>query len=482
MKNIIILLVAYFLQGCGIFASNPFPSNRYILDKEAVKFSETVPEISFSNLPPQEKRIGQEFPRTHIIVSSSGGGARAAAFTLGVLSELQDNIVGKDSNLLNEVDYFSTVSGGGWGVASYLSNSVIKGAPYDLGDSNNIEIINQYAKYEELRDKIFDCHSNSLSTITNNVKLKDIYSEGQTEPLFPYILPNITVSANQSPFVITKEFVEHYKINKFSSESCEEKYSINLNDIDKSIGDIPLSYAIGLSSSVPGFYLGRAETDICLQSEMKSSYFCEQGKHKYTNLTLVDGGVYDNYGVFSALEILNSKPPNEKKILIIIDANADATIPFENSESSNFDTAYDTGLALGFPSRTAFFQRYFTKVADVLGIEVIYIGFNTLFLSDNQSQSRYSLNNLSSSYPELVEAANNRICYDDKTGQSLKPGNLLRLESKDCSNNNLFRAAINNKTTYAFGEEMFKRMYQLGQVATEINLEKNTSKEVLSLF
>src|SRR5205809_8089360 len=55
-----------------------------------------------------------------VIVCSAGGGARAASFTIGVMLELEriayayTNDAGRHpTNALNEIDYFSTVSGGG---------------------------------------------------------------------------------------------------------------------------------------------------------------------------------------------------------------------------------------------------------------------------------------------------------------------------------------------------------------------------------
>ena len=74
-------------------------------------------------------RLGQD-PETTLIVAISGGGYRAANFALGALLAMEqveyrkkDNETGREattSNLLNEVDYFSTVSGGGLAAAMVI--------------------------------------------------------------------------------------------------------------------------------------------------------------------------------------------------------------------------------------------------------------------------------------------------------------------------------------------------------------------------
>jgi hypothetical protein len=83
--------------------------------------------VDFGQYQSPNTRAGQD-PNKVVIVCSSGGGSRAASFTTGIMLELEKIRV-KDieqsprepSNALGEVDYFSTVSGGGWGASSYIA-------------------------------------------------------------------------------------------------------------------------------------------------------------------------------------------------------------------------------------------------------------------------------------------------------------------------------------------------------------------------
>ncbi|MBA3664412.1 MAG: patatin-like phospholipase family protein [Bacteroidetes bacterium] len=81
--------------------------------------------VDFSSFAEPNSRDNQDSSRL-IIYCASGGGARAASFNTGILLELENILTDiapkkSNSNVLNEIDYFSTTSGGGWGVSSYIA-------------------------------------------------------------------------------------------------------------------------------------------------------------------------------------------------------------------------------------------------------------------------------------------------------------------------------------------------------------------------
>ena len=61
-------------------------------------------------------------PEMAVAVAISGGGYRAANFGLGVLLALEKLPMPSGQNVLSEVDYFSTVSGGGFPVGAYIAS------------------------------------------------------------------------------------------------------------------------------------------------------------------------------------------------------------------------------------------------------------------------------------------------------------------------------------------------------------------------
>ena len=462
------IILPITIVGCGVSPSVPWPTSRNLLDKKAVEFAEDIPKVALEGLSLQRLRVDQSYPNTHVVVAASGGGARASAFTLGVLSELQQRKFGENSNYLREIDYFSSVSGGGWGVASYLTARLDVGTEFTMDDKEFISLMKRYEKYEERRKDFFDCHSNSLEPITQGKKLSEMYAYNGEAPTIPYIIPNITIAENQSPFIFSHEFIRKYQISSLTAEDCEYNFKVDKDDIETSIGNIPLSYAIASSSSVPGFYLSMAESNICNDEYYATSFYCI-GENNFNKLTLVDGGIFDNYGVMSAFDILSTKPKADKKILIVIDSNADAIIPLTQSKESNFGAATTTGIHAGFPSKTVTIQKYLNKLGELQDIEVIYIGFSSLFVPDSRF-SEFDQNGLKAISPELSQSVEDVLCFSDN-GVQLQPGDSRREKSKDCSQNNLYRAAVLHKTTYKFDSAIFKSSFYLGKIATTLSLD-----------
>ncbi len=117
-----------------------------------------------------QTRVGQD-PELTLVVAISGGGYRAANFALGALlgmEQLEYVQMGEDgggreneSNLLNEVDYFSTVSGGGLAVGLAIMSRLqakrtpgFGGAKECSGEGQRLleEWVNEPGVAESLRD------------------------------------------------------------------------------------------------------------------------------------------------------------------------------------------------------------------------------------------------------------------------------------------------------------------------------------------
>lgn len=126
-------------------------------------FDDTEPDqrINLSEYASPNDRPGQN-PDKLIIFCASGGGSRAAAFNMGIMLELEtiyDNSdqsnIDKECNVLNEIDYFSTVSGGGWGISSFIAYKYQKNKyssiPYlDAISKYNSSLISEKAKKKEI--------------------------------------------------------------------------------------------------------------------------------------------------------------------------------------------------------------------------------------------------------------------------------------------------------------------------------------------
>jgi hypothetical protein len=109
MKHIIVLLSIVALIGSSCTTKSP---------QKYPPVDLPVPEIDlFSTYEEQRKRPYQD-RNLALAVAISGGGHRAANFGVGVLVALEA------ANVLYEVDYLSTVSGGGFAAAAYIETLI----------------------------------------------------------------------------------------------------------------------------------------------------------------------------------------------------------------------------------------------------------------------------------------------------------------------------------------------------------------------
>jgi hypothetical protein len=120
-RPLTIVAVAYLLilTGC---ASKPRRYRSEIHPYQTEPFQENSIDLSQYKSP--QMRVSGQDPNTAFAIAISGGGHRATNFGTGVLIELEKitNATAGKSNALNEIDYFSTVSGGGLAAAAYISS------------------------------------------------------------------------------------------------------------------------------------------------------------------------------------------------------------------------------------------------------------------------------------------------------------------------------------------------------------------------
>ncbi len=298
------------------------------------------PGVDLSQYQSVENRAHQR-PDIAIAIAASGGGYRAANLTAGVLMGLEKitdpNLRG---NLLEEVDYFSTVSGGGFGVGYYIAslkdfiqthgqsspfaaqfsfvntmNNLTEHNPLDtdytgelfFGDNRGQQIEQSFA-------------DNILRTKTGTLKLNDIFiprDHNPAEVQLPYWVTNSTVYQNAALFPFTPNVLKKYGINRY--EYNNKFYTV------RDTGDIPVAIGMAASSSFP----------FALTPTTLGSNQCGFTQHCY--LQLLDGGLSDNLGVYTALDLLRQDPA-KTKILIVIDAYAGEDQPFSKEAAPPADT------------------------------------------------------------------------------------------------------------------------------------------------
>jgi hypothetical protein len=471
-KYLHIVILTLSISSCSIFnftpKSVPYPSDFQSLDAKAVNYIRNAPKVKLSKLNDQSQRKNQTLPEKDILVSVSGGGSRAAAFTLGVLAELEH--LGKWTNSVNslnalkEIDYFSTVSGGGWGVSSYMADKVAFNKPdYSL----NRSLPSLKAGFLMFSQGDIDCLPTKIEKhITKGLTIGDLLAQPGGQLLHPYMFVNGTIYSNQSPFVFTSDFSDYYKIDTFGAcKSVKYKAGMEFNNL-------PMSYAVATSGSVPGFYHNFATTKICEPSDdnpLYDSFFCAKGKSHIDKLILIDGGIYDNYGYQTALEVIEQSKGD--KVIIIIDTNADTEMPFvRDEELSKNKVGFGTLTKAGFPARTSAYNRMFKTSASAIGADVITLDFFSVadFITKTQDVDREKL---LSGLGTLTKYANTVVyCFaEDGTYLDNEKEIAARGDSEDCKANNFYRSGLRGKTTYKFDPVMFDILAELGRLAVRVN-------------
>ena len=313
------------------------------------------PQVDLSQYQSVRSSMGRprQRPDIAIAVAASGGGYRAANLTAGVLMGLEQvtdpHLKG---NLLEEVDYFSTVSGGGLGVGYYMASlynylQEYGNSPFnpEFSFTNTIQslpIINpldkDYSKEifsaQEGGEKIADAVSDSILKKNNGgtLLLGDIFIPRNGSPAavkLPYWVTNATVYQNAALFPFTPDVLEKYAVRTYP-------YHLVTHTINNEGYDVPAAVGMSASASYP----------FAVPPVTLGSNGCENNP---CYLHLIDGGIADNLGVLTALNLL-SQDNSKIKILIIIDAYKAAVEPYSKE--------------LLPPSNATIFWRLLTMSAD----------------------------------------------------------------------------------------------------------------------
>ena len=390
----ILAVTLVLLTGCATRTPSPSDISSDTPNTTTV-FSDNnqTPYFSIENYKSPELRSMQQRKNVSVAVAISGGGHRAGNFGIGVLKELENIHCNEQTfNVLNEADYFSTVSGGGMAAGVYIStlHDHIHGngdEEYSLSriiDGNKDEITRNLERgYHNILttalvnlkslgnndrgdflEEEFDSNLLGSQKRGRSLTLGDVFTSKDTDqnPVVPLWVANATVYENGSIFPFHPDALKQYEIVKYTHHL--EKYDLN--------GDyfsMPLSIGLKASASFPG-----AVPATTLESTHDS-------KNAY--LHLFDGGLSDNLGVYSALDMLTETGENEK-VLIVIDAYNVQPEPFSKQEGSPTILQIflrTTGISLdAWRIRHKLLIEKLSSSSEYNGtnVEVIYLSFDDL--------------------------------------------------------------------------------------------------------
>lgn len=329
-----------------------------------------------------QERAGQD-PGIGLALACSGGGMRAANLMAGVLLGLEElqKEPGSPANALREVDYFSSVSGGGLGVGAYLSSlqdfqrfggkaqeyslaaalapapakealPPLAGQRTDPALREHLE--HSYARYawgqamapltwgrlhrghfierafddrilgHRWREEKYATLSASSRPARNGLTVGDLFppAAGPAPDIrLPIWCPNATVWLNGAMFVFTPEHLRAYKVVEYTHRL--QAFKADLVDPAKPRDEAQRrAYEEFLAGFPMGAAVGASNSfPFAVPPPVLRSAL--EANHPY--LYLSDGGLSDNLGVYTALRMLKTEPGAGvgHKGLIVLDARND---------------------------------------------------------------------------------------------------------------------------------------------------------------
>ncbi len=284
-----------------------------------------------------------------MLMTFSGGGTRAAAFSYGVLEEIREteiDINGKNARLIDEIDSISSVSGGSFTAAYYglfgerifdeFENKFLKkdiqGALFNktfFNPVNWIRLVSPFYSRSDLAAEYYDKNIFEMKTFGDMAELKG---------------PAISINATDMVTGIRISF-------------AQGGFDVICSDLSA----YPVSRAVAASSAVPLLmtpitlrnYAGTCGYKLpdSVQALLEQEGLSRRQYHQINNLIpymdsekrkyihLVDGGLSDNLGIRAGLErvlagggfwktIKNTRHKNVHKVLIIV-VNAETEVSNE---------------------------------------------------------------------------------------------------------------------------------------------------------
>ena len=331
----VVLSVAAFAIGCGVVVGTVidktvdvvrYPSQEWLF-LGAYKHDNSWKETW------REPPVGDDHGDLLLGLCFSGGGSRSAYFAACVLDELgKRNIPGSQRNYLEECDFISSVSGGSLAAAYYCLNRYREGYPEDHDAffermredmSKNFEsralgrmmflgywapLIFTYYDRGDLMASVWDSNFFDGRTFSDvdvkaPVLLVNATAYDTAQRFLFTSLPRSRISVRAVPGAVENR----RELTRGYAADYEPYEILTMESIDCDIGSCPLSTAVVASAAVPNL-LGPVNL-----------YDRTRGE----SLHLGDGGLYDNHGLPTMVDVLApllASKQDQRALILIVDA------------------------------------------------------------------------------------------------------------------------------------------------------------------
>ncbi|MBS7232580.1 patatin-like phospholipase family protein [Flavobacterium psychroterrae] len=359
----------------------------------------SIPSVSLSDYKSVQERDKKfQNPNIALGIGISGGGSRAQFFSMGVLLGLEEiQETNSQRNFLNEIDYFSTVSGGCFSAGYYLT--ILKNKLFFDNCSFNEFYFSKADAYKDYVDK----SANILSLLNNSrnekgdkismtqridsdilqydainpdnvnkfdsqMMLSDFFipKDSKTIPSLPMFVANGTAFNNGERVPFMPHIIRGLNLN---SSLAPNKAEMVLNENKVNDGyNFPVTYAITASSAFPGV-LPKVKFGVKNQDKI---------------LCIVDGGASDNMGYKTLVELLhNDTKVNDKnkKALFIDCLGQGKKTPYISDAKIRLISLFETASLYTVQTRYMTFDKDIENTFERYKIPVSnyqIIGFTTI--------------------------------------------------------------------------------------------------------
>jgi len=367
---------------CAAFLASGCASTYQPWINQPLEASVTAPRNFFAQVAAQ----GQADNSTSllIVVNFSGGGTRAAALAYGILDSLRTTAIrweGRDTNLLNEIDVLSAVSGGSITAAYYSA----------FGDRLFKEFKSRFLE----RDFESDLISRALEPSNAYRLTSPRFGRGNllAEQLDGLLFNGVTYGQLESSRPRPKLLITATDLSLGASfQFSQDQFDL----ICSNLGQVPLAIAVAASNSVPIVfspimlknYAGTcparapptppaAATTVLNRSERR--HIEEQNTYRNAELRsyiqLIDGGLSDNLGVSRLIDDITASGGLEHALgssglhgvrkLVFINVNAAHRNSFEIDHVDGVPSILQVARAMQF----GLLARYTEETSDRFAAE-----------------------------------------------------------------------------------------------------------------
>ncbi len=293
------LTLLLLLTGC---ASEHYVINAPLLQNAAQNTAQNAASNATPNkitnvVPPYSARFLEANDNSNsllIAVAFSGGGYRAAALAYSVMREMENTKIvweGKQKSVLDEVDFVSSVSGGSLTAAYY---ALYGKELFTTFEKNVLEIDLQSAMLTRTLSPRGLWRQTS-STFGRGDLLQELFDDkifhGATYAAIPRKKPMVFITATDLEFGDRFEF-------------SQEQFDHLCSDLNS----VPISRAVAASAAVPIVF-----SPITIWNHNKNCpsllkrLATSSRASKSTYIHLVDGGLSDNSGILTPLELIAAR-------------------------------------------------------------------------------------------------------------------------------------------------------------------------------